>query len=214
VAINIVSAKREHAPLIAWVMLAAARSHTDTSIWEVIVDRDEAAVLEFLEALTTSADEHMGHFTAFSVLEVDGTPAAAMCGYLDAESGFHRLVPAAAVAGRAIGMSDDEFAAGMGRIAPFGRVTAEHPQGAWIVEFVATQPEFRRQGHVDRLIAHTLDNGRARGATIGDIGVFIGNDSAQQAYEKNGFSVVEEHRDPEFEAVFHTPGIRQLRRAI
>jgi hypothetical protein len=36
--------------------------------------------------------------------------------------------------------------------------------------------------------------------------VFIGNDSAQKAYEKAGYVVVEEKTHADFEAVYKTPG--------
>src|SRR3990172_989196 len=54
----------------------------------------------------------------------------------------------------------------------------------------------------------------APGATVSDIAVFIGNDSAQRAYEKAGYVVVEELTNPEFEAVYKTLGVRTLRRAL
>jgi ribosomal protein S18 acetylase RimI-like enzyme len=82
------------------------------------------------------------------------------------------------------------------------------------VENVATLPEFRRQGLVDRLMERILARGRERGATTADISVFIGNDAAQLAYEKHGFAAVAEKRHPEFEAVYLTPGTRTLRRGL
>jgi translation initiation factor 4G len=93
-------------------------------------------------------------------------------------------------------------------------VAPEHVPGAWIVEDVATKPEFRRRGLVDALMQEIMERGRKRGATVSDIGVFIGNDSAQKAYEKAGYVVVEEKTHPEFEAVYKSPGTRTLRRAI
>ena len=90
----------------------------------------------------------------------------------------------------------------------------EHVPGAWIIEDVATRPEFRRQGLVDTLMQEIMERGRKRGATVSDISVFIGNDSAQRAYEKAGYAVVEERRHPEFEAVYKTPGVRTLRRSL
>lgn len=89
-----------------------------------------------------------------------------------------------------------------------------YDDGVWIVEHVATAPEFRRQGHLDRLMAAILDKGRARGATQANIGVLIGNDNAQRAYEKNGFSVVEEILDADFEREYGCPGMRELIREI
>jgi ribosomal protein S18 acetylase RimI-like enzyme len=211
---NIVPARAAHADFIAWVQLAASRSHTDTSIWEVYLERDEATALAFLKALNSTEQPHYGHISTFSVLEVDGTSVAAMCGYFDAELGMHALVPAVGIASGAVGMTPEDVAAGSARIAPWRFCDPTHVPGAWIIEWVATKPEFRRQGLVDRLLALTLDNGRAKGATVGEIGVLIGNDGAQRAYEKAGFKVVQELRHAEFEAAFHTPGMRLLRRDL
>jgi RimJ/RimL family protein N-acetyltransferase len=63
-------------------------------------------------------------------------------------------------------------------------------------------------------MAAILDKGRARGATRANIGVLIGNDKAQQAYEKNGFEVVEEIRDADFEREYGCAGMRELTRTI
>jgi RimJ/RimL family protein N-acetyltransferase len=59
-----------------------------------------------------------------------------------------------------------------------------------------------------------FEAGRERGAKTADIGVLIGNDPAQRAYEKCGFAVVDERRDAEFEAVYGSPGARMLRRTL
>ncbi|HEU5320853.1 MAG TPA: GNAT family N-acetyltransferase, partial [Methylomirabilota bacterium] len=93
-------------------------------------------------------------------------------------------------------------------------VLPEHPPGAWIVENVATLPEFRRRGLVDRLMERMLERGRQRGASVADISVFIGNDPAQRAYEKHGFAAAAEKLDAGFESVYRTPGTRTLRRAL
>jgi ribosomal protein S18 acetylase RimI-like enzyme len=89
-----------------------------------------------------------------------------------------------------------------------------HEPGAWIVENVATSPEYRRRGLVDALLREILDIGRGKGATVADIGVFIDNYRAQAAYEKAGFAVIGEKRDAEFEAAYGCPGVRFLSRAI
>jgi ribosomal protein S18 acetylase RimI-like enzyme len=84
----------------------------------------------------------------------------------------------------------------------------------WVVEWVATAPEFRRRGLVDRLMAEILDRGRARGKNEGHISVLIGNDGAQRAYEKNGFVPYADSVNEQFEAVYGCPGARHLRRTI
>ncbi len=115
---------------------------------------------------------------------------------------------------QAAGVTPEEFAAGWAAGASIANVAPKHVAGAWIVEHVATLPEFRRQGLVDRLLEAVVEKGRTRGATVGDVGVLIGNDRAQRAYEKAGFRVIDEILDAPFEAAYHCPGIRALSRPI
>ena len=211
---NIVPAREEHVAFIAWVMLTAARSHLPYGLWDVYIDKDETAVLKFLEALAVTDVLHFGHYSNFIVAEESGTPAAALSGYFDAERGVGTLMAGVAAANAKLGRTEDEHNAGMLRIASYTHCLPERVEGAWIVEWVATAVEFRRRGLIDALMARILDIGRARGASVAEIGVLIDNDAAQRAYEKNGFEVVQEMRHPDYEATFGTPGMRELRRSI
>jgi ribosomal protein S18 acetylase RimI-like enzyme len=86
-------------------------------------------------------------------------------------------------------------------------------QGAGIVESVATLPEYRRQGVVSRLFAEVLERGRRSGYKRAQISVLINNTNntpARLAYEKSGFKLDSEKRNPSFEATFGTPGISKL----
>ena len=213
-AVKIVEARAEHAPFIAWVMLAAARSHLPIGMWDLLCGGSEQETLRFLEALASTGESHWAHYSLFLVAEVDGRPAAALAGYIDATDGTHTLIPAVQRANAAVGRSDDDLAAGWMRAASIAQVGPEHEPSNWIIEHVATAPEFRRQGLVDRLLAAVLDRGRTRGATVADVGVLIGNDRAQSAYEKAGFRVIDEKLAPEFEAAYHCPGIRALRQPL
>ena len=212
--VKIVDAREEHIPFIAWVELAAARSHLERGTWDFYIDGTEAECLRFLEALAATEGRHFAHYTNFLVAEVDGKPAAALSGYFEAEHGMGALSVGMEEANRLLGRSTEEHAAGWQRAGSIVQCAPEHVSAAWIVEWVATLPEFRRRGLVDSLLAEILERGRRRGAAIADIGVYIGNDPAQRAYEKAGFAVVSEKRHPEFEAVYACPGIRLLRRSI
>ena len=207
---KIVKAGREHAGFLAWVMLTAHRSHLERGLWDFIVGGSEAECLRYLEALAVTEQAHWAHYSTFIVAEVDGRPAAALCGYSEAEHGTPSLVSGMADANRVVGRSEEEHATGWQRAGSIAQVAPEHMPGAWIVENVATAPEYRRRGLVDRLLVEILGKGRERAATIADIGVLIGNDPAQRAYEKAGFEVTGEKRHPEFEAVYRCPGIRSL----
>jgi translation initiation factor 4G len=212
--LSIVEATREHADFIAWVGLTAFRSHLERGFWDFMLGGDEAHKLRYLEALAKTEQQHWAHYSPFIVAEVDGRPASALCGYLEEELGGPTLRMAMVEANERTGTTEGESAAGFERAMSIMNVVPEHAPGAWIVENVATLPEFRRKGLVDRLMEEILERGRRRGATVSDISVFIGNDGAQRAYEKCGFEVIAEKRDPEFESVYRTPGTRTLRRSL
>ena len=209
--VKIIEAREEHVPFIAWVQLMAFRSHLEKSMWDFFIDGSEEDTLRFLEALATTETKHWGSYQGFMIAEVEGTPAAAMTGYLEAESSLEQGI---AEACRKLGMTQDDINAGWSRAGTITLVGTAHSPGAWITENVATKPEFRRRGLVDRLLEEQIERGRDRGASVGEIGVFIGNDNAQRAYEKAGYQVVEERVHPDFEAVYKCPGVRQLRRDL
>ncbi len=212
--ITIAAARPEHAPFIAWVMLTAARSHVEKGMWEFMAGPDEARTLRFLEALASTDEAHWAHHSIFLVAEVGGRPASALCGYFDAEHGTATLALVLPLALQTAGGTPEEFASGWQAGGSIALVAPEHVAGAWIVEHVGTLPEFRRQGLVDRLMESVLEKGRARGATVADIGVLIGNDRAQRAYEKAGFRVIDEKRDAQFEATYGCSGVRSLSRPL
>jgi ribosomal protein S18 acetylase RimI-like enzyme len=207
-------ARPEHAGFLAWVMMTAHRSHLEKGLWDFVVGGLEADCLRYLEALAMTGQAHWAHYSTFVVAEADGQPAAALCGYFETDCGTAAIREGMAQANEVVGRSEEEHAEGWQRAGSVLHVAPEHASGVWIVEHVATLPEFRRRGLVDRLLVRILDEGRMRGATVADIGVLIGNDPAQRAYEKAGFKVVGEKRHPEFEAVYKCPGIRSLSRAL
>ena len=211
---EIVPARPEHADFIAWVQLAASRSHTDTSIWEVYLDRDEATALAFLKALNSTEKPHYGHLSTFHVARGRWRARRRDVRLLRRGARHAGSGPGVRHRQRRVGFAPADVAAGMERIKSYQYCSPTHVPGAWIVEWVATKPEFRRQGLIERLLAFTLEVGRQRGATVGEIGVLIGNDPAQRAYEKAGFRQVQELTHPEYEAAFHTPGLRLLRRDL
>ena len=59
-----------------------------------------------------------------------------------------------------------------------------------------------------------MDRGRKQGYKKVELGMFIGNDPAQRAYEKVGFTLSDESRDPEFEDLFGSPGMVRMVREL
>jgi ribosomal protein S18 acetylase RimI-like enzyme len=202
------------APFIAWVELQAARSHLPRGFWDIWLQRPEKECLGFLEQLAQTPTRGWFHYSAFMVAEVDGHLASAMCGYDDKERGGQLSFTASREATRMSGWSDAEFQAIAERITPVLTCISEPAPGAWIIENVATRPEYRRRGLADKLLKTMLDIGRSKGYRVGQISVMIGNTPAQCAYEKAGFKVVDEKRHADFEKVVGEPGMRRMLREI
>ena len=87
-------------------------------------------------------------------------------------------------------------------------------EDAWVIEWVATRPEYRGKGLVHALLHDILDPGRERGHAQAQIAVLIGNTPAQRAYEGVGFRVADEKTHPDFERAVGSPGIRRLLRGF
>src|SRR3990172_8614903 len=154
--LRIVEATPQHAPFLAWVTLTAFRSQLERGFWDFLLDGDEAHKLRYLEALTTTEQLHWVHYSTFIVAEVDGRPTSALCGYFGEELGGPTLRAAGIEANRETGRTEEEAAAGFERAKSIMSVLPDHVPGAWIVENVATLPEFRRRGLVDRPLERML----------------------------------------------------------
>lgn len=214
-ATRIRTATRRDAPFLAWVMLAASRSHLPRGAWDFHVDGPEASVVAFLERMAVQPVDSFCRWERFFVAEVDGRPAAALSGYTPRDVGTLDPTPAIDAASRAVlGWGKAELAAAAARLMPFLTCVAEPPVDAWAVEWVATHPDFRRRGLVHELLLMAMEAGRGRGHADSQILVLIGNTAAQCAYERAGYRVVDEKRHPDFERVMGCPGIARMTRQL
>jgi translation initiation factor 4G len=170
--VQIVPATREHIPHVAWVVMEANRSHLPKGMWDFMIGDNEREVLRYLEAFAETEAMHWGHYSLFLVAEVDGVPAAGMCGFFEQELPGMTILAGAMEVDAKLGRTPEEAAAGWERAkAIMGITSLEHEPGAWVVEHVGTRPEYRRRGLVERLMAEMLERGRERGAKTADIGV-------------------------------------------
>ena len=198
---------------LAWVMLAASRSHLARGVWEYLNDHSEAETLDFLRRIAVTDTVHLFHHSLFVVAEVDGEPAAAMCAYDSAAQGFEAYGSEFVTLAPELGIRlDDPEYARRGGIMMSGFVLDQvGPSGPrLVIENVATVPQFRRRGLVDLLLRELVDRGRQRDYAAAQIGVFIGNEPARSAYIKAGFDVVAEQRSPGWDAEIGCPGTELL----
>jgi ribosomal protein S18 acetylase RimI-like enzyme len=203
-------ATADDAPFLAWVMQEAARSHLEKGIWDIAFPGQDEQRLEILAKLVTSQRIHFGHFSRFRVLEVDGEPASALSAYENSQHGKEQLTLGIAEALSQLGWSLEEMLAVGERGASVEATGYPNPDGLWIVEWVATRPEFRGRALIRRLLLEILELGREQGFARAQIGYLLGNVPAKRAYERVGFKWVDEHCHPSFEADYGSPGIARM----
>ena len=206
-------ASEADAPFLAWVQQEASRSHLPFGFWDLAIPGPDEYRLGALEKIAGARARSFCHWSWFLVAEVGGVPAAGLAGYSDPEVTVDQALPQAMFEGlTATGWTAAQIV-GLGqRIAPFVTCVPIAEPGAWIVEWVATRPEYRGRGLIKALLQEVLALGATRGHTRAQIGVLIGNTPAQRAYESVGFRVVDEKVSDEFESTFGVPGIRRLLR--
>jgi GNAT superfamily N-acetyltransferase len=75
-------------------------------------------------------------------------------------------------------------------------------------------PEYRRIGLTPALLNHELNRACAAGYRRAQISFSIGNQAAERAYLKAGFTFAEEKCSPEFESALGVSGLRRVARDI
>jgi translation initiation factor 4G len=207
------SARPEDAPFLAWLILTSGRAHVERGIWEVILGEPERECLAFFGRLAITETPHLFHHSCYLVAEVDGRPAAGLGGYDPETHGYSALQAAIPEVFRCTGLRLKGELSGSGS----PRIVACVPPavaGAWVVDSVATLPAFRRRGLVSRLLKDILEKGREKGFKRAQINLYMGNEPAQRAYEKHGFRLLDDWRDPYFEAEIGSPGMARLVRDL
>ena len=207
--IKIRSARHDDAAFLAWLILTAGRAHVKRGIWEVILGESENKCLAFLELLAVTETPHLFHHSCYLVAELGSQPVAGLGGYDPRVLGYPALLRALPEVFKKIGISDlDETTDN--RPPRILECIPDAVEGAWVIDSVATLPEFRRQGIVNRLLEEIIENGRQKGFRRSQINIYIGNTSAQKAYEKKGFKILDEKLDPYFEKEIGSPGMARL----
>jgi GNAT superfamily N-acetyltransferase len=116
---------------------------------------------------------------------------------------------------RDLGWTEAQTAASYHRIAPVWAGCMPPDAGAdFIVESVATRPEYRRRGLIQALLSEILRAASQRGCRLAQVTTYIGNDAARSAYEKSGFRVLDEKRCTEAQKILGVPGFVRLAREL
>jgi ribosomal protein S18 acetylase RimI-like enzyme len=211
--VRIRPACEEDAPFLAWVQQEAARSHLPKGLLDLAIT-DEAERLDYLRRMLTTEARSFMHHAGFLVAEVDGRAAAALSGYEPRVANDAVLETASLEVFAQLAWTRERLAALARSTAVAKTCSPECPDDHWVIEWVATRPEYRGRGLVSRLLIRILDEGRVRGYTRAQISLLIGNTPAEAAYRSAGFRVVDEKRHPDFEAALGSPGIRRMQREL
>jgi ribosomal protein S18 acetylase RimI-like enzyme len=196
----------EDAHEVAQLMYIAGKSHVGTSIYDLMWTEGMEVRLRKLQELFTADTRSWYHYSYYLVSEVDGSVAGSLCGFNELEAGGPKLGQAFIE----IGTDRAEGKAMYERMRPFHRVNPRHYEDSWVIEHVGVFPQYRGRGVISSLLQEILERGRGHGYKRAEINMLIGNEPAQGAYEKAGFAIVEENTDPEFEAIFGSPGMVRM----
>ena len=207
------NARTEDADFLAAVILRAGRAHVRKGIWDVILGGTDDENRSFLRLLTVTGKPHLFHHSFYQIAEVDRTPAAALGGYDPQTAGYSALREAMPEAIRGSGRNglDPESQGRMARVLP---CIPESLEGAWIIDSVATLPEYCGRGLAGKLLESIMDRGRDLGFRLAQINIYIGNTPAQRLYEKHGFKIIDENRCADFEQEIGSPGMAWMTRAL
>src|ERR1700691_3900007 len=145
-------ANSSDAEFLAWVTLAASRSHLPRGLWDVILGADEAGCLDYLTRLAVAEPRSLYHYDSFLIAEVAGERAAALCGF-ETRDGWAMVGEAMSNVQRDLGWTAADGAASYQRVTPIWTACMPPDIGAdFAIENVATLPHYRRRGLVGALI--------------------------------------------------------------
>jgi GNAT superfamily N-acetyltransferase len=205
--------RADDADFIARTILLAQRGPVPRGWCDIALALAEPQVLGFIGKLAVAKPRSWYHVSQFLVAEVEGKPAAALCA-MPSRPTRDTMRQAFQEVARDSGMSEADLAAIFSRGAYARQCWIQGGDDDWLIEHVASQPDYRGYGLMQTLIARGLDAGRAAGFSRASITFVIGNDAAQRCYAKAGFTFAEEKRDAAFEALTGVPGFRRFSRAI
>lgn len=202
-------AREADVPFLADVLCMAGRGHLPRGIWDLALP-DAAERGAVLARIAGGDEPSWCHRSVFHVAEVDGVAGSALVAFEPGAVADPTLARAVGAAFTRIGWTVERLSALAPTFDAYRTCFPDMPHGTWIVENVGTRPELRRRGLLARLLDHALDQGRRAGHRNAQISCLIGNEAAQRAYEKAGFRVVDERKDPAFEALLDAPGFSRM----
>jgi GNAT superfamily N-acetyltransferase len=213
-AASIRRANLDDAEFLAWVMLAASRSHLARGLWDLIIGADEAGCLDYLRRLVIAEPRSLYHYDTFLIAEVAGERAAALCGF-ETRDAWSVVGDAMANVERDLGWTEADAAASYQRVAPiWASCMPPDIDADFAIESVATLPDYRRRGLISALLEEALQDASLGGCRLAQVTTYLGNDAARLAYERSGFQISDQKLCPDAEKILGVPGFLRLTRKL
>lgn len=209
--VSIREANKKDAEFLSWVILEAAHSGHDLSFWEAIIPESQQERLEFIRYLSEEVESSICYFKNFIIAEEDSKPISAISAYNSSIIKRTDLVAALHNAQVHFGWKNKRIKKVRPMASAFISCIPDVPDNSWVIEWVATKHEFRRQGIVKYLLKKMLLKGFLEtDCNLFQITAAIDNAPAINAYESIGFRYIDEKRSPDFEKYFGYSGIARM----
>ena len=206
--ISIRDATADDADFLAWAILTAAQGHLNKpSVWERVFSGSEEDRKNLLAKLVVAEPRCIAHYEGFVIAEHKGLPIAAACGYIPAERTPEAFTAALLTVVEEAGWNHQQQIDLLEGFNVFSRCLPMGYEREWVLEYIATQAEFRGTGVTAELLKDLLECGREEGIEKAKVAYFMGNEAAKKSYRKLGFSEVYERVDSEFEEQYGVPGV-------
>lgn len=209
--ISIRDATADDADFLAWAILTAARGNLEKpSVWERVISGSQQDREALVAKLVVADPACIAHFEGFVIAEHQGLPIAAACGYIPAEKTPEAFTSALLSVVEKVGWSHEQQLALLDGFKVFSRCLPMGYQRNWVLEYIATKPDYRSSGVTSELLKDLLECGREVGAETAQVAYFVGNEAARKSYRKLGFIEVDKILDDEFEAQYGVSGVVHL----
>ena len=213
--ISIRDATADDAEFLAWAILTAARGNlTKPSVWERVISGSQQDREALIAKLVVAEPACIAHYEGFVIAEHQGLPIAAACGYVPAEKPPEAFTTALLSVVEKAGWRHEQQLALLDGFKVFSRCLPMGYQHDWVLEYIATKPDYRGSGVTKELLNDLLECGREAGATTAQVAYFVGNEAAKKSYKKLGFNEFKQLVDSEFESLYGVAGVVHMNRAL
>ena len=144
----------------------------------------------------------------------ESIPIGSLGGYDPQKSGYLALQKALPEVYKKLDLPEHTFQEANDRASKILACLPKELDNAWVIDSVATMPEYRGRGIAERLLKAIITEGRKNGYSTAQINMYAGNEPALRLYKKLGFEVIEETQDKYFEEKIRSSGMLSLSRKI